>query len=315
MKNRVSIIIPIFNVVEYVQQSVWSILNQTYKNLEVILVDDGSTDGSSELADSIAVKDSRVKVIHQKNSGLSAARNIGFAQASGEYVYFFDSDDLVEPKLIEDAVCFLESHSADFVSFTHDFIDERGNYFHKNLDNTEYASSNIFTNDELISKLLVGKVRISAWSYIFRRENFKNYNILFQVGKKYEDNDTTIKAILASRKSGILGTLQKPYYHYRQRRNSITGNLDISNFKDLISVTESVKKIVQNNNKISNELNIYCLNQYFSAYKILREVGGKKEEFLMIDKLIHECLSVKAIMINRKMVVKYCYWKIFSCLN
>ena len=97
----VSIIVPVYNVEEYLRECVDSILNQTYSDVEVILVDDGSTDQSGNICDEYAKMDSRIKVIHKKNGGVSAARNTGIGEASGEYLMFVDSDDAIHPELVE----------------------------------------------------------------------------------------------------------------------------------------------------------------------------------------------------------------------
>ncbi|MBZ5961159.1 glycosyltransferase family 2 protein [Leuconostoc gelidum subsp. gasicomitatum] len=312
MQIKVSIIVPVYNVINYLQQSVNSILNQTYNNLQIILVDDGSTDGSSQLVDFIKQQDDRVEVIHKKNEGLSEARNIGFTFATGEYVYFFDSDDLVKNDLIEDAVEFLEDNMADFVTFTHDFFDENSQYYQGQVNNSEYKVSHLVPNEVLVSKLLVGKIRVSAWSYIFRRQIYTDAGIVFQKGKKYEDNDTTPLLILSSKRSGILQSKMTPYYHYRRRANSITSNFTKSNYYDLISITNSVAQIIKKNTSIAYELDIYCLNQYLSAFRILKIVHGEREEFLKINKLIRQYLSIKLAMNSKKTLIKFFYWRFWS---
>ena len=113
MDKRVSVIIPVYNVGNYLDRCMKSIVNQTYKNLEIILVDDGSTDQSAELCDRWAEKDERISVVHQNNGGLSNARNTGLDRAKGEYLTFIDSDDIVSHLLIEKLVLKSESESAD----------------------------------------------------------------------------------------------------------------------------------------------------------------------------------------------------------
>lgn len=315
MQKLVSVIIPVYNVVEYLQQSVESILNQTYESLQVILIDDGSTDGSSQLVDMMKKNDNRIKTIHKKNEGLSAARNLGLGLARGEYAYFFDSDDLAESNLIEEAVNFLEENNADFVTFTHDVFDEKNQYFRGGINNQEYKLSRIVSNEELISKVLIGKIRVAAWSYIFRKKIFTDANIVFQVAKKYEDNDTTPLLILASTKSGILQSQDTPYYHYRRRSNSITGSLTRSNYSDLISITDSVKRIIKNNTDITYELDVYTLNQYLSAFRILRIINGTKEEYLNINKNIQKYASIRLIISSKKTITKFLYWRFWHMLD
>ena len=97
----ISVIVPVYNTEKYIEKCVMSILNQTYKNLEIILIDDGSTDNSPQICDSLAEKDNRITVIHQPNGGVSSARNIGLDNTHGDYITFVDSDDYIEPNMIE----------------------------------------------------------------------------------------------------------------------------------------------------------------------------------------------------------------------
>ena len=115
-QSLISVIVPVYNVKEYLNTCVESILNQTYENLEVILVDDGSTDGSGEVCDSYAKTDARVQVLHTKNGGQAAARNRGIEVCNGEYLTFADSDDSMEPELIETLYFAQEKSGADLVS-------------------------------------------------------------------------------------------------------------------------------------------------------------------------------------------------------
>ena len=116
-QELISVIIPVYNVEKYLRECIDSVLNQSYQNLEIILVDDGSTDSSGEICDEYEKQDIRIRVIHQKNQGLSGARNTGFQNANGEYVYFLDSDDWIVPEAIKCLVKRAEEESADVVFF------------------------------------------------------------------------------------------------------------------------------------------------------------------------------------------------------
>ena len=119
--EKISVIIPVYNVEKFIEQSIKSVLNQTYKNLEIILVDDGSTDSSGSICDEYSKKDKRIKVIHQDNKGLSGARNSGLDIATGKYIMFLDSDDYFENNSCEILYSEIEKKQADYVI---------GNYIH-----------------------------------------------------------------------------------------------------------------------------------------------------------------------------------------
>ena len=122
MNDLVSIVVPIYNVEKYLDRCLQSILSQTYKNLEVILVDDGSPDNCPQICDAYAAKDARVKVIHKENAGLGMARNTGIEYATGKFICFFDSDDYIEPDTIESCVTTAVATSADLVIFGYDTV-------------------------------------------------------------------------------------------------------------------------------------------------------------------------------------------------
>ena len=125
--DLISVIVPIYKVEEYLDCCIRSIINQTYSNLEIILVDDGSPDGCPEICDAWVKKDSRIKVIHKENGGLSDARNAGMVIASGEYVAFIDSDDRVESEFIQKLYNVITEHNADIAECAVSYVDENGN--------------------------------------------------------------------------------------------------------------------------------------------------------------------------------------------
>ena len=125
--KKLSVIVPIYNVEQYLKKCLNSIVNQTYKDLEIILVDDGSPDGCPQLCDEYASLDNRIKVIHKKNGGLSSARNAGLDIATGDYVTFVDSDDYLETDIYEKVINIFEDHSADIVSMRTQLVDQKYN--------------------------------------------------------------------------------------------------------------------------------------------------------------------------------------------
>lgn len=119
MENKVSVVIPVYNTKKYLQECVRSVTEQTFRNLEILLIDDGSTDGSSALCDELAARDDRVRVIHKNNGGAATARNLGIDEASGEYVMFLDSDDWLDTDAIETLVNHADIHSTDVIRFSY----------------------------------------------------------------------------------------------------------------------------------------------------------------------------------------------------
>lgn len=218
-REGVSIIIPIYNVEQYVRECLESVMNQTYKKIEIILIDDGSTDRSGEIADNFALKDNRIKVIHKKNGGLSDARNAGIRAATGEYIMFLDSDDYAADDFVESALRAAIDNRADIVCFRFTSVTDSGEAISlstkKEVDNlTEYANTDaiqdIFT--------LGGTLKVNAWNKIYKRSLFSSNNIEYPVGRIYEDNQTTYKLMYFAKK---IIFLDKSLLFYRQRPGSI----------------------------------------------------------------------------------------------
>lgn len=188
MEELVSVVVPIYNVEKYLDRCMNSLVNQTYTNLEIILIDDGSTDSCPEICEKWARKDSRVKVIHKANAGLGMARNSGIENASGKYICFFDSDDYVDLTTVEKAHFAAKEHEADIVVFGMSNVDKTGNVT-KTL--VPQAEKDCYCAEEVLNRFLPGimrsdgtvdkikNVRFSAWSCLFSTELIKRSNWRF----------------------------------------------------------------------------------------------------------------------------------------
>lgn len=186
----ISVIIPVYNVEDYLVKSVDSVLNQTYRNLDIILVDDGSTDMSGEMCDTFAQQDERIRVIHKKNGGLSDARNAGLEIAKGDYIGYIDSDDWAEPDMFETMVLNCEKYGADVAACRYsrvyrDFVSNQSTDLILHMSRDEALETYLCENIER-------PIYNSVWSKLFRYELVKDYR--FPVGKKSEDIMYTTKA-------------------------------------------------------------------------------------------------------------------------
>lgn len=221
MKDLISIIVPIYNVEKYLKTCLNSIVNQTYRNLEIILVDDGSPDQCGEICDEYAEKDDRIKVIHKENGGLSDARNAGINIASGKYIAFIDSDDYIADNFIQYLYDLCEGKNADMAECQYiEFKEESKN------ENDLTKKEDYIVDVEQILEMLYSEEdveRISTtvvWNKLYKRELFDT--IRFPKGKIHEDEFITYK-LYWKMNSKIAITNQKLYY-YRNRVDSITGN-------------------------------------------------------------------------------------------
>ena len=210
----ISVIIPVYNVELYIQTCMKSVLRQTYTNLEIILVDDGSTDKSGLICDKYKKEDKRIKVIHKKNGGLSDARNIGIDLSSGEYITFIDSDDAVDPDYIEYLYKIITEKCCQIslCSFQLEFENKKKRYLMGN------GKEELLSTRECLEKILYhDQISVSACGKLYRRDLFNK--IRYPKGKLFEDVGTTYKLILMA---PFISCGYKCKYHYFIRGNSIT---------------------------------------------------------------------------------------------
>lgn len=222
MEELVSVIVPVYNVEKYLEKCILSIINQTYKNLEIILVDDESPDNCGKICDNYAEKDKRIQVIHKENGGLSSARNIGFNVASGKYIIFVDSDDY----LYDNAIEILVYHMYKKIDFVHFYAVNFNEQYEISKENEEYyvkknTYEGIYEGYRLLIKLLKNKdFRSPVQLYLFRKSFLKNNNLMFHEGIIHEDEEFMIRAFIRAHKCMILPLV---LYAHRIRNDSIMG--------------------------------------------------------------------------------------------
>lgn len=271
----ISVIVPVYNVKQYMERCVDSILAQTYANIEIILVDDGSTDGSGNLCDRYAGKDDRVHVVHKDNGGLSDARNAGIQVAKGEYYAFVDSDDYV---------------AADYITYLYNLLDAKPNKNRMQIsicgyrkvygDETEVTDGvddaagaiRVYDTEEGLFHLLYQKQMISsAWGRLFQAQLFRE--IRFPKGRLHEDVAVLYKLFDAADKI-ICGSKEK--YYYVQRGDSIVNMGFDRRRMDYILFTDECIRYMQDNHP---KLRKAAVSRHFSAcFDLLSCMGKEKSE-------------------------------------
>ena len=238
----ISIIVPIYNVEKYINQCLDSIINQTYKNLEIILVDDGSPDNCGKICDEYAIKDNRIKVIHKENGGLSSARNAGLDVASGEYISFIDSDDYVAENFIEKLYGLCKENDAEIAECG--FIKFEGYIELKYLEekNEKYVSTDMLKRMyfETATRTIV------VWNKLYKRCIYEG--LRFPIGKINEDEFTTYRAFYATQKKIVVTNL--PLYYYRYSSESIMGRKFNVKRLDLLDALAERKMFYKEKNEI-----------------------------------------------------------------
>ncbi|GAA0768058.1 glycosyltransferase [Clostridium subterminale] len=247
----IDFVIPVYNVKKYIKPCVESIKSQDFNNFNIILIDDGSTDGSSELCDIIASEDERISVIHKKNGGLSDARNFALNYCTSEYVTFFDGDDLMEKNMLEKIANKLKNDTPDVMI-------GRYIYYYENTNEKVEGCCKLENNkvynkscDEVIQYLLSSpNYTMEACRYFIKLDLIKINNLRFKKGFYHEDEEWTPRLLCSARKFSVL---EEPYYIYRQRSGSIMASYNIE--KELHKI--EISKILINN----------ALNQEYSEVK------------------------------------------------
>lgn len=340
MHPLISVIIPVFNVEEYLDKCVESIISQTYENLEIILVDDGSPDNCPSICDNWAKKDDRIRVIHKINGGLSDARNVGIDKASGEYLFFVDSDDYIAQDMIEKLYVALYENEADMSICNFKYVSE---------DNLKkFDNDNLPIKDEVLSGeyVLLNKIFedknwywVVAWNKLYKKDLFDN--IRYPFGKIHEDEFIIHQILFKCKK---IACVSEMLYFYVQRNDSIMGNANsVSNKLDLVESLFHRSVFFANNVNLNSRAlevllqGISCLNNsqvinylsknktrrselqklYRYAYKSIRKVtinfsakhmDIKKFYFISLywtNKMLTPYLQIKGRVLFLRTLVKY----------
>lgn len=252
MEDLVSIIVPIYNVEKYLDRCINSLVNQTYKNIEIILVDDGSPDKSGKICDMWSAKDSRIKVIHKKNGGLSDARNVGIEKAKGKYISLVDSDDYVHVKFIEILYSLCVENNSDLAMC--------GNYTTSKEEDwkseiTDYTKRTINCRKALEDRKIPYCV---AWNKLYKSEILKK--IKYPKGKIHEDVAVIYEILYISKSMAI--TDAKLYYYY-ENHNSIMRKEYSRKRLDILDVLNNAYNSFKDRGEIKIANNI--LNDYIDA--------------------------------------------------
>lgn len=318
--KKISIIVPVYKVEKYIDICINSLVNQTYENLEIILVDDESPDNCPAICDEWAKKDERVKVIHKQNGGVSDARNVGLKEASGDYIGFVDSDDVVSVDMYKTLIELVKENNADVSICQYDeFMDGKEPLY--TYDNKYHVLDSNDTLKELFCKNTVANV---VWNKIYKRELFNDIKFPIEINCG-EDLYVTHKLIIKSKK--IVITSSKLYGYMVNRKDSIMNSYSINCVDDVIKASNSRYNDLKDNKEILNYLigsrprTIYNIHTWatekkdkelfyseklLNEYKILRKVVNIKSFLCYLSGGNYKIKILRIILlINRKL-----FWKI-----
>ena len=290
--SKVSVVVPIYNVEQYLEKCIDSIINQTHNDLEIILVDDGSTDSSPSICDKWKEKDNRVVVIHKQNGGLSDARNAGMEKATGKYIMFEDSDDWLDLDIIKKSVERIEKDNSDLVIFGYKKVDEKG----KDLGIFTFGNET-YTNEEMSSQLHKRILEMSfgyAWNKLYRLSILKKEG-LRNDGSIIDREDLFFNLCLFKYVERI-SYLDSIGYNYLQRNDSLLHNADL---KRLNNVNKFYDNIIREEwsigvyeKKIKNMIFLHYLSDAFIKNIIWNNQLSKKEKIKKMNDIIKKYSGV-----------------------
>lgn len=272
----VSVIIPVYNVEKYLEKCLDSIINQTYKNIEIICINDGSTDSSLEILRKYAEKDNRIKVVNQENKGLGATRNVGLEIAQGEFISFIDSDDFVDKNLYKNCIEKIAS-DIDVIVFGAKTVNLKNNKIYSG----QYSSKSFHKNFNLNDLFNIYTV---AWNKLYRHSLLNEHSIIFDTPKTGEDQTFFIKVVLNAKNICVV---KKDLYYYIKYRNGALSNRKDSTDLSTIENTYSIINYLKN-----KELSVEIKNKIISHYLLKTlswfskiEKEKKSEVFNMVEAL------------------------------
>lgn len=307
----ISVIVPVYNVEMYIDQCLKSIVNQTYGDLEIILINDGSTDNCGEICDKWALMDERICVIHQQNQGLSSARNAGMKIASGEFISFVDSDDWIHPQMFEKLLNSIAINNCDIAVCGAFKVFEDGTP----TQNLTIPGNYIFDRAQGIEQLLKEeKIKYPVWNRLYSRSCV--INELFPEGRLNEDVFWSYKIIAKAKRISVIET---KYYFYRQRKNSIMSQS--FGLKHLDNVDARVEQLIYIKNNFPNLTSLANTNLFYSCVysgqMVLKYIKNPLERELGMKKLNR---IIKTITINNFKTIgppnfKQQIWQILALID
>lgn len=292
MQKLVSIIVPVYNVKKYLVKCVSSLINQTYKNIEILLIDDGSTDLSGSICDELLNTDPRIVVFHQKNLGLSAARNTGIKLAKGDFLVFVDSDDYVDEDMIQYLYELIEKFDCPMSICQHKIIGK------KIIDLKVNKQPEVIDSVECTRKMLCRDIiDTSAWAKMYSAHLFDN--VRYPLGKRYEDIATTYKLFI---KSGKIAVGYESKYNYVYRSDSIVNSRFNEKKLELIEMTDKMSLDVLD--KMPCLKNEVCARQVYSRISTINQMIGVKEKKELRKTFIEYIKRNKKIVLKNKNVLR-----------
>ena len=301
----VSIVVPAYNAELHLSECLDSILKQTYSNLQIIVIDDGSTDSTAIICDEYKKKDNRVTIIHQKNKGVSASRNIGIDIAEGEFLQFVDADDLLVPEAVEHTVRHLTKSSADalyfnFAAFSGNKLIKRSKIAYKDfpvVEKSDRKETFKFINSGFISNYI--------WAFLFRTVFLKKNHIFFDSSLSFGEDVLFVNEVALA--ASYISYLNEPIYLYRKEQGTVTQRHTVKYSLSDLRVVSSLDLLHKNNADLDDlGYNTLRLRLLIDAYSILPAYKSTNKEKKVAEQIKDSI--VKSVSWKNLMTLPYVYW-------
>ena len=313
MKNRpiISIIVPIYNVESYLERCIESILNQSFKEFELILVNDGSTDSCKDICNEYKKRDSRIVVVNKKNEGVSSARNLGLDLAKGEYIGFIDPDDFINKDMYKILFDTIQANNSDMVICDYYKVNEDDINKFRNLKcNCENIKIKNLNNLESIDNLfLTGEKFIFAWNKLYKRDLFSD--LRYEQGRRYEDEYLAHRILYKCKKVSVI---EVKMYYYVQRKGSIVNSpFTVRKFDKVYAIKDRVDFLREKNltyleDKAEKTFIDYFVWNYFVAYQRLENIESELKILKkMFNRVFFKSLDNKFISLKEKLTLVLLY--------
>ena len=310
----ISVIVPIYKVEKYLPRCVDSIINQTFADIEIILVNDGSPDRCGQICDDYALHENRIKVFHKENGGLSDARNTGIELAKGEYITFVDSDDYIAPNMLEHLMSNLEQYNADIVQcgFLRVYENDTESIT-KTVITEKYGIDIVLTGIEALEDYFVTESFVDeiACAKLYKTSLFKETGTTYPVGRIHEDTFTTYKLFYYSR---IVVCSAEQLYFYLQRNDSIIGQK--THLLRGLSVYEATKETVEfiesHNIDLTKQVQFFYVKRCIFSINRIISVSSWRQWRDLLNQLRSDALkSLPGVLVNRNLTLRRRVYIIF----
>ena len=280
MKNKISVIIPVYNVEPYVRKCLDSVLGQTHVNLEILLINDGSTDNSGKICDEYALRDSRVRLFSKENGGLSSALNVGLENYTGDYLGFVDSDDWIEPDMYEKLLSTITGVDIAICSYFEDTVSGS-----KEIKNMMGIEESVISSKEMLLYPLMRDYYKGfcgyVWNKLYSASIIKESGLFFDEGIKYA-MDVLFYETLVTENECVGSYIDKPLYHYLHREGAITKSKSFDIKTDILKVYKRVEELLPDEDKY------WARGFYCHHASVICELAIKKRDGEMLGKMQEE---------------------------